>query len=188
MKMDKPANSSPNNRTDKWANPAVASMRYEIREIVNVAKQLEVQGLNINWENIGDPIQRGHEIPNWVRDLIKDSLKENQTFSYVPSQGYLPTREFLAEYTNKRGGAQITSEDLLFFNGLGDAISTLYQCLDSEARVLIPSPVYSTHGSFEKLHTANKPVLTYELNPLDCLLYTSPSPRDRQKSRMPSSA
>ena len=25
-------------------------------------------------------------------------------------------------------------------------------------------------------------------NPLDCLLYTSPSPRDRQKSRMPSSA
>ena len=27
----------------------------------------------------------------------------------------------------------------------------------------------------------------YELDP-DCLLYTSPSPRDRQKSRMPSSA
>ena len=24
--------------------------------------------------------------------------------------------------------------------------------------------------------------------PIDCLLYTSPSPRDRQKSRMPSSA
>ena len=30
----------------------------------------------------------------------------------------------------------------------------------------------------------------YQLNELDfiCLLYTSPSPRDRQKSRMPSSA
>ena len=26
------------------------------------------------------------------------------------------------------------------------------------------------------------------LNPIICLLYTSPSPRDRQKSRMPSSA
>ena len=25
-------------------------------------------------------------------------------------------------------------------------------------------------------------------NPMSCLLYTSPSPRDRQKSRMPSSA
>ena len=28
---------------------------------------------------------------------------------------------------------------------------------------------------------------TFEVN-IDCLLYTSPSPRDRQKSRMPSSA
>ena len=33
------------------------------------------------------------------------------------------------------------------------------------------------------------PVLNFELAPAtDCLLYTSPSPRDRQKSRMPSSA
>ena len=32
--------------------------------------------------------------------------------------------------------------------------------------------------------------LVYEVvdNSIDCLLYTSPSPRDRQKSRMPSSA
>ena len=29
---------------------------------------------------------------------------------------------------------------------------------------------------------------TYEYEPNSCLLYTSPSPRDRQKSRMPSSA
>ena len=29
---------------------------------------------------------------------------------------------------------------------------------------------------------------TFDLRPGDCLLYTSPSPRDRQKSRMPSSA
>ena len=28
----------------------------------------------------------------------------------------------------------------------------------------------------------------YKTNLYDCLLYTSPSPRDRQKSRMPSSA
>ena len=29
---------------------------------------------------------------------------------------------------------------------------------------------------------------TFIINPNTCLLYTSPSPRDRQKSRMPSSA
>ena len=36
------------------------------------------------------------------------------------------------------------------------------------------------------LTTPNCPVA--ESLPKDCLLYTSPSPRDRQKSRMPSSA
>ena len=30
--------------------------------------------------------------------------------------------------------------------------------------------------------------VTVEMKYMDCLLYTSPSPRDRQKSRMPSSA
>ena len=41
------------------------------------------------------------------------------------------------------------------------------------------------------LISINPPALEYGLQfaPLrDCLLYTSPSPRDRQKSRMPSSA
>ena len=32
------------------------------------------------------------------------------------------------------------------------------------------------------------PYLDVDLKYYDCLLYTSPSPRDRQKSRMPSSA
>ena len=34
------------------------------------------------------------------------------------------------------------------------------------------------------------PALAFNMNfkPRSCLLYTSPSPRDRQKSRMPSSA
>ena len=35
---------------------------------------------------------------------------------------------------------------------------------------------------------AKKPSETTGLEPETCLLYTSPSPRDRQKSRMPSSA
>ena len=33
-----------------------------------------------------------------------------------------------------------------------------------------------------------KPLAHWSLAALACLLYTSPSPRDRQKSRMPSSA
>ena len=38
------------------------------------------------------------------------------------------------------------------------------------------------------LSEKNEDEIEPEMNSKDCLLYTSPSPRDRQKSRMPSSA
>ena len=54
--------------------------------------------------------------------------------------------------------------------------------------------VYEILKTFKFLYTLNKKNLLYHFNlpnSIDlnfCLLYTSPSPRDRQKSRMPSSA
>ena len=47
---------------------------------------------------------------------------------------------------------------------------------------------HGTEGQGSSITSAGK-VLAPDPMPLDtCLLYTSPSPRDRQKSRMPSSA
>ena len=40
----------------------------------------------------------------------------------------------------------------------------------------------------EEMMSAIQSVLDKSVNDKSCLLYTSPSPRDRQKSRMPSSA
>jgi aspartate/methionine/tyrosine aminotransferase len=59
---------------------------------------------------------------------------------------------------------QITPEDVLFFNGLGDAISVCYQLLDPGSRVIGPSPAYSTHSSAEAAH-ANADPITYRLDP-----------------------
>ena len=42
--------------------------------------------------------------------------------------------------------------------------------------------------SYEKMSKKNYKGKTLKINTHACLLYTSPSPRDRQKSRMPSSA
>ena len=45
-------------------------------------------------------------------------------------------------------------------------------------------------STYKALHTGHPPYLTdlLQCHKSSCLLYTSPSPRDRQKSRMPSSA
>jgi aspartate/methionine/tyrosine aminotransferase len=61
-------------------------------------------------------------------------------------------------------GVQITSEDICFFNGLGDAIGKVYQFLDPTARIIGPSPAYSTHSSAEAAHANHHP-LTYKLDP-----------------------
>ena len=139
-------------------------LRYEIREIVKKAEQFQRLGRQIHWENIGDPIQKHHELPLWIRETIAALALDNDSYSYCPSKGVLQTREFLAARTNALGGVQITAEDICFFNGLGDAIAKVYQFLDQPARIIGPSPAYSTHSSAEAAHASHEP-LTYRLDP-----------------------
>ncbi len=139
-------------------------LEYEIRGIVKKANQLEAIGQTIYWENIGDPIQKNASIPTWIKDIVKVLADQDTTYGYSPSKGELPTRQFLAHRTNQLGKVQISPEDILFFNGLGDAISKVYQYLHKGSRVIGPSPAYSTHSSGEAAHAGKAP-LVYELDP-----------------------
>ncbi len=141
-------------------------LTYEIRGIVKMASQIERLGQKIYWENIGDPVQKNTRIPHWIKEVIIRLSKEDDTYSYCHSKGVYETREFLASLNNSRGGVQIHAEDILFFNGLGDAIAKLYQYLLPTSRIIGPSPAYSTHSSAEAAH-ANTHPLTYKLNPDD---------------------
>ena len=142
----------------------VGQLEYEIRNIVKKAEKLQQVGQPVFWENIGDPIQKHAKIPSWIKEIITQLVNDDATYGYCHSKGILETRKFLAERTNKRGGAQITENDVLFFNGLGDAISKLYQFLHSSSRIIGPSPAYATHSSAEAAH-ANAAPLTYRLDP-----------------------
>ncbi len=139
-------------------------LEYEIRNIVKKADSLQRLGISIYYENIGDPIQKHAKIPDWIKSTITNLVNDDGTYGYCHSKGIPETRRFLAKRTNKRGGAQITEEDILFFNGLGDAISKLYQFLHSSSRIIGPSPAYATHSSAEAAH-ANAAPLTYRLDP-----------------------
>jgi aspartate/methionine/tyrosine aminotransferase len=139
-------------------------LTYEIRNIVNVGMKLQKLGLTTNWENIGDPIAKGEQIPLWMKEIVASAVMDNATYGYCPTKGVLATREFIAAETNKRGGAQIDPEDIIFFNGLGDAIAKIFGFLRSTARVLVPTPSYTSHSSAEAAHAGDKP-LTYILDP-----------------------
>ncbi|PIE03985.1 MAG: aminotransferase [Spirochaetales bacterium] len=139
-------------------------LRYEIREIVEVAHQLEKLGAQIIWENIGDPIQKGEPVADWIKNIVAELAAENLSYGYTASAGDRKTREFLSQIVNQRGKTQIGPEDILFFNGLGDAVATLFANIRREARILGPSPAYSTLSSAEAAHSGYEH-LTYRLDP-----------------------
>jgi alanine-synthesizing transaminase len=149
---------------NKILSDGAKELSYEIREIVKKADLISKNGQPIVFENIGDPIQKNNVVPLWIRETISNLTLDNKSYSYCPSKGILKTRQFLAELNNKKAGAQITAEDILFFNGLGDAIAKVYQFISRSSRVIGPSPAYSTHSSAEAAHASQDPI-TYKLDP-----------------------
>ena len=98
-----------------------ASLTYAIREIVPVGYRMRDLGLKMTWENIGDPIQKGEAVTPWIREIMHEVVDQDASWAYCDSAGVPETREFLAEHVNRRGGARVTPDDIIFFNGIGDA-------------------------------------------------------------------
>jgi len=133
---------------------------YEIREIVEVAYRMQkITKKEIIWENIWDPVVKWEKIPDWLKKIVTSWVQEDKTYAYSPSKWVTETREYLAKNNDK-----ITSEDIIFFNGLWEAINKIYGYLNRSARVLWPNPAYPTHSSSEATHAWNFH-LTYNLDP-----------------------
>ena len=139
-------------------------LSYEIRGIVSFADKLAKLGVPIIWENIGDPIAKGEKVAPWIKDIIAEYTRKDTCFGYTPTKGVLLARQFIASERKKESQIILDPEDILFFNGLGDAISIIYTYLRRNARVIGPSPAYSTHSSAEAAHAGSSHI-TYVLDP-----------------------
>ncbi len=139
-------------------------LTYEIRNIISVADKLQELGVPVYLENIGDPVAKGEKIPVWMKEIVAELVKEDECYGYCPTQGLLETREFLVSLNNNNGHCRITPNDIIFFNGLGDAITKTYGFLRRTARIITPSPTYTTHSSSEAAH-AGLPPVCYPLDP-----------------------
>ncbi|MCK9230822.1 MAG: pyridoxal phosphate-dependent aminotransferase [Syntrophales bacterium] len=139
-------------------------LTYEIRNIVGVADKLRKYGKKITWENIGDPIAKGETVPDWMKDTLIELMRDDGSYAYSPTKGINETREFIAEEVSRRGKYQLHMEDIIFFNGLGDAIARAYSAMRIDARIIMPEPTYSTH-LLSEIHHASFPPNTYRMNP-----------------------
>ncbi|GHV92847.1 aminotransferase [Spirochaetia bacterium] len=152
-------------------HPGAGKLKYEIREIVAFARSLEKWDIPIQWENIGDPVKKGESVAPWIKDIVREKAGEDLSYAYSETEGARSARDFLAGLVNRRntvieGAApvHIGADDILFFNGLGDAVAKVFGFLRREARVLGPSPAYSTLSSAEAAHSGYEH-LTYRLDP-----------------------
>jgi len=147
-------------------HPQADELVYEIRGIVLSARRMKKAGLKITWENIGDPVAKGERMPDWMVEHLETVLRDSRSWAYSATKGVEEARGFVARMTNERGGVQITPEDVYFYNGLGDAVTKLYRYLDSQARVLCPSPCYPIHASQEWFHAGSgAEQIFYRLDP-----------------------
>jgi aspartate/methionine/tyrosine aminotransferase len=115
-------------------------LTYEIRNIVGVANRLKACGMEVTWENIGDPVQKGEQIPEWMKEVLVEIIRDNKSFGYSPTQGMDATREFLANLVNKRGKTQITPTTSLSSTGLAMPLHGGYSAIRVDARVILPEP------------------------------------------------
>jgi aspartate/methionine/tyrosine aminotransferase len=159
-------------------HPGAGKLKYEIREIVAFARSLSRWNIPVQWENIGDPVKKGEPIAQWIKDIVRDTAADDLSYAYSETEGAREAREFLAALVNRRpklgdaaqgaagfpDPAKIDADDILFFNGLGDAVGKVFGFLSREARVLGPSPAYSTLSSAEAAHSGYEH-LTYRLDP-----------------------
>ena len=145
-------------------SPSSAHLQYAIRDIVKFGDLVRQHGVEVTWENIGDPIAKGEKVEPWIREIVHDVIELDGSWGYCPTEGFFEARDALATHVNARAGARVTADDIIFFNGVADAVAKVYGFLSPHARVIGPSPAYSTHSSAESAHCA-LPHLTYDLDP-----------------------
>ena len=139
--------------------PWSKKLSYIIREIVSVADKVKNEWKKIYRENIWDPIAKWEKIPKWLKDIVKKAIEDDKIYWYSPTRWLDKTIEYIIS-KNPR----LKKEDIIFFNGIWDAISKVYKSLSFDSRIIWPNPAYPTHSSTEAAHSGSFHI-TYKLDP-----------------------
>ena len=158
---------------------ASATQSEDMAQIIEQHCHLDLDG-----DGIAEPYKIWIDVTS--EKLLRIEVRYEVDQTGRPLNGRLP----IEEYTHYRF---LVNPDGFYGYGLGFLLGKTNIAVNKLLRQFIDATTLSIHGNMsgfisEALNISKGPV-KIELGSLKtCLLYTSPSPRDRQKSRMPSSA
>ena len=138
-------------------------VEYAIRDIVLAARKVEQSGMNVDYLNIGDPVQFGFQPPDNVKQALINSINNGENY-YSTSEGLLELREEIAKKENLKG-LSITADDILITNGVSEGLDMVISSIVEEGdEVLLPGPYYPPYASYVRLHGGTPVEFSVDLN------------------------
>ena len=128
----------------------VAGVEYAIRDIVLAARSVQQRGMQIDYLNIGDPVQFGFQPPDNVRQALVDAITKGENY-YAPSEGIPELREAIAAKESAKG-LSTRADDVIVTNGVSEALDMVISSIVEEGdEVLLPGPYYPPYASYVRL-------------------------------------
>ncbi|MCV0392973.1 MAG: aminotransferase class I/II-fold pyridoxal phosphate-dependent enzyme [Nitrosopumilus sp.] len=129
----------------------VAGVEYAIRDIVLAARKVQQKGMQVDYLNIGDPVQFGFQPPDNVRQALIDAINNGENY-YSSSEGLLELRQEIAKKENSKG-LSIGADEILVTNGVSEGLDMVISSIVEEGdEVLLPGPYYPPYASYVRLH------------------------------------
>ena len=129
----------------------VAGVEYAIRDIVLAARKVQQKGMQVDYLNIGDPVQFGFQPPDNVKQALIDAISKGENY-YSASEGLFELREGIAKKENQKG-LSISADDVLVTNGVSEGLDMVISSIVEEGdEVLLPGPYYPPYASYVRLH------------------------------------
>ncbi|MGY5148877.1 MAG: aminotransferase class I/II-fold pyridoxal phosphate-dependent enzyme [Candidatus Nitrosopumilus sp. bin_68KS] len=129
----------------------VIGVEYAIRDIVVAARKVQQKGMQVDYLNIGDPVQFGFQPPDNVKQALIDAINKGENY-YSTSEGLLELREEIAKKENAKG-LSIGADEILVTNGVSEGLDMVISSIVEEGdEVLLPGPYYPPYASYVRLH------------------------------------
>ena len=115
---------------------------YDVRgPVVEEAKKMEAQGMNVLKLNIGNPAPFGFRTPDEVVYDMQRQLVDCE--GYSDSKGLFAARKAIMQYCQLKQIPDVGVEDIYTGNGVSELINlSMSALLDNGDEVLVPSPDY----------------------------------------------